>query len=369
MHPKKAFFQDSDVHMSRIHLHNWYAENKRPLPWRDHPAPYETWLCEIIMQQTRIAQGTAYWERFTRRWPNFEALAHASLDEVLKEWQGLGYYSRARNLHKTAKIIHSEYPTGYPTEFEQWLTLPGIGQYTAAAICSICFESPVAAIDGNVLRVLSRFLGIYEPVDKPAGRKPIDTFAKEWVPEERPGLHNQALMELGALICTPKKPACDACPLQTDCACRFGFESSDPMPPIKAGKTKVIDIDLHFHIIIQDGLILMNQRPEKGIWGGLWSFPTSESPSGMVANDVVPEGIHPNLMHLGPCGPEIKHLLSHRRLNVRFWLWQCADKINIPSGFWHTWESAEALALPRVLESSWEDVKNSVVQKLPKTRA
>lgn len=356
--------------MSRIKLHNWFLEHKRPLPWREHPEPYETWLCEIIMQQTQIIQGTSYWERFIRRWPNFEALAGASLDEVLKEWQGLGYYSRARNLHKTAKIIHSEYPNGHPTEFDEWLALPGVGHYTAAAICSICFETPVAAVDGNVLRVLSRFLGIYEPIDKPAGRKPLDAFAKSWVSKENPGLHNQALMELGALTCTPKKPACDSCPLQIDCACSFGFENAVAMPPIKLGKTKVLDVHLNFHIIIsRNGLILMNKRPEKGIWGGLWSFPSSETPTETDQLDAIPESKIPNLIALGPCGSPVKHLLSHRRLHVRFWLWRSKDENGVQPGFWHTWQSAEALALPRVLESSWEDVKNSAVQKLSKTKA
>lgn len=370
MHPKIDFFEDTGPNMARIELHRWYLKHERPLPWRQNPDPYGTWLCEIIMQQTRIAQGTAYWERFIRRWPDFASLANASLDEVLKEWQGLGYYSRARNLHKTAQIISADYPNEAPTEYSQWLALPGIGAYTAAAICSICFETPVAAVDGNVLRVLSRFLGIFEPIDRPSGRKPLENFANAWVDQEKPGMHNQAVMELGALTCTPKSPDCGNCPLQKDCVCGFSFHEPSMMPPIKQGKTKVQDVALHFHVICQNGRVLMQKRPENGIWGGLWAFPTSEAPyENTEPFAEAPEPIGHDLVAMGTCGKPVRHLLSHRRLHVQFWLWKSPKNSDIDEGEWHSWESAEALALPRVLESSWEDVKKTASQKESNTTA
>jgi A/G-specific adenine glycosylase len=370
MHPKIAFSEDVGLTMARNELQRWYLEHERPLPWREQPAPYGTWLCEVIMQQTRIDQGTAYWERFMHRWPNFQSLADASVDEVLKEWQGLGYYSRARNLHKTAQIICDEYPQGHPTELNQWLALPGVGAYTAAAICSICFGTPVAAVDGNVLRVLSRFLGIHEPIDRPSGRKPLEAFAEAWVDPKHPGRHNQALMELGALICTPHAPDCAHCPLQKECTSSFMPHKKGSMPPFKQGKTKVQDVALHFHVIHQNGRILMQQRPDHGIWGGLWTFPSSEAPwEGSINNDVIPEPLDQCLIARGPCGTSVKHLLSHRRFHVQFWLWSCPEDCTLEMGEWHRWDSAELLALPRVLESSWEDVKNSASQKESKTNA
>ena len=370
MHPKTAFSEDVALNMLRSDLHRWYLEHERPLPWREKPEPYGTWLCEVIMQQTRIDQGTAYWERFMHRWPNFQALANASVDEVLKEWQGLGYYSRARNLHKAAQIISEEFPNGYPQEMNQWLALPGVGTYTAAAICSICFETPVAAVDGNVLRVLSRFLGIHEPIDRPSGRKPLETFAQAWVDPKNPGRHNQAIMELGALTCTPNAPDCASCPLQKKCASSFMPHKKGSLPPFKQGKIKVQNVALHFHVIVHNGLVLMNKRPDSGVWGGLWAFPTSEKPGLPAAEtDQPPASLNERLISRGPCGTPVKHLLSHRRLHVQFWLWLLPENESLDWGEWHTWESAMELALPRVLESCWTDVKNSAEQKESKTVA
>ena len=370
MHPKTAFSDDAVHMMPRRDLHEWYLKHERPLPWRENPRPYETWLCEVIMQQTRIDQGTAYWQKFVNRWPDFRSLANASVDDVLKEWQGLGYYSRARNLHKTAQIIHTDFPNSHPTALNDWLSMPGIGPYTAAAICSICFGTPVAAIDGNVLRVLSRFLGIHEPIDRPSGRKPLEEFANAWVDPENPGRHNQAIMELGALTCTPHAPDCTNCPLQNACASQQMPHEKGNIPPFKQGKTKVLDVALNFHVIVHDKLVMMCKRPENGVWGGLWAFPSTEHP---IQNQVepidIPEALGNHLVARGPCGSPVKHLLSHRRLHVQFWLWESTLKDTSDLGDWKTWEEAELLALPRVLERSWEDVKKSASQNASTTTA
>ena len=222
---------------------NWYAINGRELPWRQTTNPYAIWLSEVIMQQTRIAQGTAYWERFMKRWPNVHELAKATEDEVLREWQGLGYYSRARNLHKAAQQIVSL--GRFPQTYKELKQLKGIGEYTAAAISSISFAEPVAVVDGNVYRVFARYFGIDTPIDSTEGKKVFKAMAQEYLPKEAPAAYNQGLMDFGAIQCTPTSPNCEVCPLINTCFAANNNKVADL--PVKAKKTK--QRERHFSFI------------------------------------------------------------------------------------------------------------------------
>jgi A/G-specific adenine glycosylase len=365
MPSNSSFYFSNQQLCSRSALQSWFKENQRRLPWRGTANIYDTWLCEIIMQQTRIDQGTAYWLKFKDRWPNVQALAEADLSDVLKAWQGLGYYSRARNLHRAANIIAFDLDGAFPENAETWRTIPGVGPYTAAAISSICFEEVIPAVDGNVIRVISRFLGIHSPIDRPEGRKELEAFAENWISPQYPGDHNQAVMELGALVCTPRKPDCDACPLNEACLSRMNTPGETPEPPIKLGKTNVRDVVLDFHVIVTDHKVWMRQRPAPGIWAGLFEFPSNIYPGERIERDrhtyFSPEPPWKSLISLGAIGDSFHHLLSHRKMHVQFWLWKGSLSQGYGEGEWTDWDCAEELALPRVLERSWKDVKNSAL--------
>ena len=228
------------------------------------------------MQQTRIDQGLKYWNTFINTWTDVRALAEAPLDDVLKAWQGLGYYSRARNLHRAAQTIAFERGSVFPATAAEWRTIPGVGPYTAAAIASICFNEPIASVDGNVLRVISRYRDIQDPIDRPIGRNQVEAFATEWIHPTEAGTHNQAVMELGALICKPTSPRCTECPLEPTCLNAQLDSGGTPVPPVKQGKTKVKSVQLVFHVVTNGSHVWMRQRPATGIWGGLWEFPSQE---------------------------------------------------------------------------------------------
>lgn len=252
-------------------LLSWYAKNRRRLPWRDDPAPYRVWIAEIMLQQTRVDTVLPYYERWMARFPNVDALAGADLQEVLACWEGLGYYSRARNLHRAARIIRDELGGELPDTVLGLRRLPGIGPYTAGAIASIAFNRDAPLVDGNVRRVLARVHNLEIPADSTEGRRRLWEFAAAALPPGRAGDHNQALMELGALICTPRDPACPVCPLAGDCeAHRLGVERSRPVLSVKAA---VPAYTVAAAVIRQNGAVLITQRPEDGLLGGLWEFP------------------------------------------------------------------------------------------------
>ncbi len=355
-------FTKIEILDARKQLKTWFIANERALPWRESPHPYATWLCEIIMQQTRIEQGTKYWNTFLKIWPDFAALAAASPEEVMKAWQGLGYYSRARNLHKAAQIVATQWKGQFPETAKEWQELPGVGPYTAAAIASICFGDPTAAVDGNALRVLSRWAGISEPIDKPAGRKQIEQLANEFLDDAESGMHNQAVMELGALVCKPRAPECDACPLGINCHSRTNHPGQTPELPIKAGKTKVRTVLLTFHVITHEGLVLMRQRPDDGIWGGLWEFPSSWiDPKNTPSNNLTIPGIKntASLHPTGQIGDSFEHLLSHRKLKVRFEGWTSDIAFEELNNQWLPWDEARNLPIPRALDKNWEELEKS----------
>jgi A/G-specific adenine glycosylase len=253
-------------------LLTWYGPRRRILPWREHPDPYRVWISEIMLQQTQVETVIPYYYRFLNRFPDVAALAAAPLDDVLKVWENLGYYARARHLYRAARILVEKFNEKLPDTWEAIITLPGIGNYTAGAILSIAFGKCVPAVDGNARRVLSRLYGIREPVDRRETQKYLRTLAVSLIPETAPGSFNQALMDLGAMICTPKSPACAGCPLRMPCKARQdGVQDLLPMsekkpPPPHERVTAAV-------IFNRQGQVLIVRRPARGLLASLWKFP------------------------------------------------------------------------------------------------
>ena len=256
-------------------LITWYEANGRDLPWRRTKDPYKIWLSEIMLQQTRIDQGLGYYLRFTERFPTVHDLAAADHDEVMKYWEGLGYYSRARNLHHTAKVVSQERGGQFPDTWQELIKLKGIGPYTARAIGSIAFGNKAAVIDGNVFRVLSRLRADFSPIDLPETRRNFQEILDAWVQDIDAAQFNQAIMDLGAMVCTPKKPQCPFCPLAQQC--KSNAEGIAEQLPVKAKKTKRKTQHLNFFLVgLDEGKVLVRRRPMSGIWAGLWEIPSVE---------------------------------------------------------------------------------------------
>ena len=304
-----------------ITLLEWFRENGRDLPWRQTHDPYAIWLSEIILQQTQVKQGWEYWERFMRRWPTVEALAEATEDEVLREWQGLGYYSRARNLHHCAQQVTSEHKGQFPPDYEKLKQLKGIGDYTAAAIASIAFNLPHAVVDGNVYRVLARLYDIDTPININEGQKLFAQLAEDLLNRKQPGLHNQALMEFGALHCTPKNPNCLLCPLQAQC---LAFAHQTVMQrPVKLQKVKVTTRYFNYLVIKTNGCIYLHKRSDNDIWKNLYDFPCIESQKPMTVEEVIASEAFLQLIENNPftiikSSPIFTHKLTHRTILAHF---------------------------------------------------
>lgn len=282
----------------------WYQQNKRDLPWRHTKDPYKIWLCEIIMQQTRIAQGLAYYNRFVKTFPTPLTLAQASEGRVLKLWQGLGYYSRARNLHAAAKSMKGIFPNTY----EGVRALKGVGDYTAAAICSIAYDMPYAVVDGNVYRVLSRVFGICTPIDSTEGKKQFTALAQDLLDKKNPGDFNQAMMDFGALICTPQSPRCLACPLAKICKARK--EGMQEKLPVKAQKTKVTTRYFHYIYVEQGKFTWIHQRGAGDVWQHLYEVPLVESNSEKLPPTILKKWF--GSAKVIAIGRPVKHVLSHQ---------------------------------------------------------
>ena len=332
-------------------LLNWFRENGRDLPWRQTKDPYAIWLSEIILQQTQVKQGWAYWERFMRRWPTVEQLAEASEDEVLREWQGLGYYSRARNLHFAAKQIVAL--GGFPTTIEGIKGLKGVGDYTAAAIGSIAFDLPAAVVDGNVYRVLSRHFGISTPINSTEGKKEFALLAQELLPtsnlKSQSANYNQAIMDFGAIQCTPASPDCMNCPLMESCvAFREGRVAE---LPVKLKTLKVQERRLTYVYIRYQGETAIHRRGEGDIWQGLYEPLLIENGEFSILNFCVPPVASDQRSSAQLIKKNVKHVLTHRILWTDFYLWEPAERPQLPEDyFWIKEAELDDYAKPRLIE-------------------
>ncbi len=317
----------------------WFRENGRQLPWRETRDAYAIWLSEIILQQTRIEQGRPYWERFMRRWPSVELLAEATEDEVLREWQGLGYYSRARHLHAAAKQVVAW--GGFPRTLEDIRRLKGVGDYTAAAIGSIAFGLPVAVVDGNVFRVLSRYYGITTPINTTEGKKEFTLLAQQLLPPDEASAFNQAMMDFGAIQCTPSAPHCGECPLQETCtALREG--KVDELP-VKRRTLKVKERRLTYIYIRYKGETAIHRRGEGDIWQGLYE---------LWLTDEVPEGAR-------RVASDVKHVLTHRVIYADCWLWEPAERPQLPADYrWIREADIDQYGVPRLIEILLDKLNN-----------
>ena len=293
-------------------LLKWYKKNKRELPWRVTNDAYYIWLSEIILQQTRVDQGMPYYLKFVKAFPSVSKLANASEQTVLKLWQGLGYYSRARNLHYTAKYITDELNGNFPKKFDDIIKLKGVGTYTAAAISSFAFNERKAVVDGNVYRLLSRYFGIEDPIDTNAGQKVFSDLASKMLPKNNSNNYNQAIMEFGALQCKPKKPNCEVCPLISKC---FSFKNKTMLDlPVKSKKIKITKRTFNY-LVLTDGVsICIEKRTKKDIWENLYQFPMIEKEHEKFNPEkrITEKGV---LINKKKC----KHLLTHQKISAVFW--------------------------------------------------
>lgn len=302
---------------SRVLL-DWYAEHRRELPWRETKDPYRIWISEIILQQTRVAQGYEYFLRFVERFPDLAALAEADEDEVMKYWQGLGYYSRARNLHAAARSMNGAFPRTY----EGVRALKGVGDYTAAAICSIAYDMPYAVVDGNVYRVLSRYFGVEVPIDSVQGKKLFASLAQEMLDEKHAALYNQAIMDFGAIQCTPQSPSCMFCPLADSCSALATGKVA--LLPIKQHRTKTTDRYFTYIYMCVGGQMLLRKRTGNDIWRNLYELPLIETDHQMTVEELL---LASELKELGanvepivrPLQIGVKHVLSHQIIHADFY--------------------------------------------------
>ena len=309
------------AHQLAENLIIWYKKHMRPLPWRATSDPYMIWLSEIILQQTRVKQGLPYYERFIEKYPDVQALAAAPVDEVLRLWQGLGYYSRARNLHACAQMIVAEYDGKFPEDYKGLQKLKGVGKYTAAAIASFAFQKPVPVVDGNVFRVLSRLFEMEQDI---ANTKNFQTFfeaSASLLPEKESDLYNQAMMELGATTCTPSKPACLVCPIEAFCGAKE--KGTQEKYPVKLKKVKVRNRFFYYLVIEYQGQLYLKERGPKDIWQGLFDFPLHESKNSLSEEEIMEQiedwtHLKKDSFEIEDISAPIKHILTHQRIEARF---------------------------------------------------
>ena len=336
----------------QLQIADWYRQNKRDLPWRNTNKPYFVWLSEIILQQTRVNQGMEYYLKFISEFPEIKNLADADEQKILKLWQGLGYYSRARNLHHAAKQIVNEFDGRFPNSYSEILKLKGVGEYTAAAIASFAFGLPHAVVDGNVYRVLSRYFDIDLPIDSGEGRKYFAALAQSLISELNPGLHNQAMMEFGALLCTPVNPACENCPVADACLARQN--DTIKLRPVKTGKTKIRKRYLHYLLFREGENIIIEKRTEKDVWQNMFQLPLIESETESVSDAAAlikkQYAIEPAIFD-----KEYTHILSHQKILARFYF--CDE---LPASLNSNQQKIERkelenYPLPRLIDRFFED--------------
>jgi len=333
---------DFNVETFQDQLLHWFERNLRDLPWRRDKDPYKIWVSEIMLQQTRVDTVIPYFERFIERFPTLETLSEASEDDVVKMWEGLGYYSRARNLHAGVKEVQAEYMGQVPDDPEEIRKIKGIGPYTAGAILSIAYGVPEPAVDGNVMRVLSRLLLIKEDIQKVKTRKHFETIIREIIARDNPSYFNQALMELGALICTPRSPKCELCPVSSHCkAMKEGIQEQLPVKG-KAKPPKPVAVSVAF--LERDGQILIRQRPNQGLLAGLWELPNVEGYRQELEEYFRQQNVE--VLSLSPV-MEHQHIFSHLQWNMEvFYAEVDPSQINSTIGKWVHWEELGEYTFP-----------------------
>lgn len=345
--------------MTDFHLliTRWYRQNKRDLPWRNTKNPYFIWLSEIILQQTRVAQGIDYYLKFIKNYPTIHDLSSAKEQEILNDWQGLGYYSRARNLHAAAKQIVEDFEGIFPESHGKIKALKGVGDYTSAAIASFAFNLPYPVVDGNVFRLLSRYFADDTPIDSPAGKKRFTAYANELKHDDEIADFNQAMMEMGAVVCTPKKPNCMFCPLST--SCKANALQTQLNFPVKKKKTKVTKRYLNY-LVLNENTYMIRKRTGKGIWQNMFEFPCVETKTessfeevSRLAKEVFDFSVQKETIS------KDKHILSHQTLHVTFWLvsGKAKDEDLIKT------DTLENYPIPRVIDRFLENNPNYVKKK------
>ena len=338
---------------------SWYDKNKRSLPWRSTKEPYKIWLSEIILQQTRVAQGIPYYLKFTEHYPTIHDLASADEDEILKLWQGLGYYSRARNAHYTAKVVSRQYNGKFPDNYPELIQLKGIGDYTASAIASICFDKPEPVVDGNVYRVLARYFGVSIPVNSTDGVKYFKQLAREVMDPTSIRDYNQGIMEFGAVQCVPANPDCSRCPLKDGCLA-LRDNKVDTLP-VKIKKARIKNRYFNYMVGIDAGNnTRMVQRNKNDIWQRLYEFPLIESKAELATEEIVNRCkdvlMLKDIEEVYNYYPQtIVHKLSHQHLHTKFWIVKTSDQIEdgIPV------ENMEKYPVPVLIADFIKTFKNS----------
>lgn len=353
---KKGFFSEKVV--------QWYGEHHRDLPWRNTQEPYKIWLSEIILQQTRVIQGLPYYKKFIQQYPKINFLARAKQEEVLRLWQGLGYYTRARNLHKCAQEVVKKFNGKFPTGFKELRKLPGIGDYTAAAIASFAFQEPVAVVDGNVYRVLSRIFGIHHDVDSGKGKRYFFDLANQLISKLDPGRYNQAIMEFGALQCIPKNPKCDECIFKKNC---FAFQhNQQSLFPVNLKSKKVTQRHFYYYFIQRGKKILMTLRDQKDIWQGLYDFPLLEeihstSMEKIIGRMLAKTGLSSFSGSQNGKSRDYRHILTHQIIHARFIKFDWRKKNELPAGLpfagakWYSPRQIAQLPKPVLISRYLED--------------
>jgi len=323
-------------------LIQWYEQHKRDLPWRDTDDAYKIWISEIILQQTRVNQGLDYYYRFVERFPDVQNLAAASEDEVLKYWQGLGYYSRARNLHKAAQQVVSQFDGKFPDQYADVLSLSGVGEYTAAAICSFAYNLPFAVVDGNVFRVLSRLFGINTPIDSGQGKKEFKLLAEELLDKKHSGQHNQAIMEFGALQCTPVSPVCETCPLSAQCIALATRNIA--ALPVKTQKVKTRARYFNYLFIKYKDKTYLQRRTDNDVWKNLYEFPLIEADRLLEESEILQHSYFSNItaginseISISLLSAPLKHMLTHQQIYAQCFI----VEINEESKFLKQFEKTE----------------------------
>ncbi|OYU96151.1 MAG: A/G-specific adenine glycosylase [Bacteroidetes bacterium B1(2017)] len=345
--------------MLQQELLKWYGLNQRQLPWRNTTDPYVIWLSEVILQQTRVQQGLPYFLDFLQTYPQVKDMAQASEDEILKHWQGLGYYSRARNMHHTAKLVNEQFKGSFPKSYAELIKLKGIGPYTAAAIASFAYNEAVAVLDGNVFRVLSRLYGQAESINSTTGKKIFAELAQTFLNKKNPAMHNQAMMELGSLVCTPTKPNCPNCPLESKCLAHQ--LKQEDLFPVKNKKNPVRHRYFSYLHLQAGSKLAIIKRPAGDIWQNLVDLPLLESSNPLSLQEFFVEMLELNWIHAQQSLKlvyEKKHILSHQHLHANFYFLEIPKPIPLGIGeIWVTKKELLTFGVPRLFQHYLESLE------------